>query len=388
MSGMGLSMQQLLLNWMLIGMLLLPAGQVGLIQAVIGIPGVALILLGGVRADHSDPRNFLIIVYLVAPVFPLFLIGMDQLGYFTVWAVTLWGLGISFVQAYSAPAQQAILNRVTGRDVQKGVTAATIFAYVVQVVALALAGQMDRLGITPVLFAQGLSLALAAWAMTRISQVASTAIAVRAGAWQDFVDGLRATYRDKVILHVLIINFVSSIFNAGSFFTVFPFVVKRIYAGDALLLSVLMVIFFLGAALSNVVLLRFMPLRRPGRLYLLVQLTRTIVLFMIYVQGDLWLMVLATFGWGLNMGITSNLARAIVQESAQPAYLGRILSVFTVGLVGSAPIGAIILGWLIETVGTLNALWPAMMLSVLLFFYGIWRTDVWRYESGAQQSSN
>ena len=41
-------------------------------------------------------------------------------------------------------------------------------------------------------------------------------------------------------------------------------------------------------------------------------------------------------------------------------------------MVGSAPLGAIVLGWLIEATGTLNALIPAMVLSAILFVYGAW----------------
>ena len=81
------------------------------------------------------------------------------------------------------------------------------------------------------------------------------------------------------------------------------------------------------------------------------------------------------------MGVTSNLARAIVQEAAQPEFRGRGLSVFSVGMVETPLIGAIVLGWLIETVGVLNALLAAMALSLLLFGYGIRYTDVWRYQS-------
>ncbi len=382
-SGMGLAMQQLLLSWILIGILLLPADQVGLIQALIGIPGVFLMLMGGAIADRADPRNFLIGIYLVAPVFPLFLVAMDIAGWFAVWSVIVWGFGISVVQSYSMPPQQAILNRISGAAVQQGVTAATAAGFVVQVVGLGLAGQIDQLGVVPVLVGQGVVIALAAWAMTRVAPVTAPPPVHRESALKGIWEGLKATYRSKVIFNVLVINFASSIFNAGSFMTVFPFVVKRIYDGDAFTLSWLMMIFFGGAALSNAIQLRFMPFVRPGRLFLAMQLTRIIVLFLIYVRGDLWLLVLATFGWGLNMGVTTNLARTIVQESAEPAFRGRILSVFSVGMVGSAPIGAIVLGWMIETFGTLNALWPAMILSALLFLYGVFFTGVWRYQSQA-----
>ncbi len=81
------------------------------------------------------------------------------------------------------------------------------------------------------------------------------------------------------------------------------------------------------------------------------------------------------------MGVTTNLARAIVQESAPNEYLGRIMSVFSIGMGGSAPIGAIVLGWMIERFGTLNALIPAMALSLILFLYGAFMSPVWGYRS-------
>ena len=81
------------------------------------------------------------------------------------------------------------------------------------------------------------------------------------------------------------------------------------------------------------------------------------------------------------MGITTNLAIAIVQESAQETYRGRILSAFSLGMLGSAPIGAILLGWLMEEYGTSNALVPSMFVSFLLFLYGARYTSVWRYQS-------
>ena len=66
--------------------------------------------------------------------------------------------------------------------------------------------------------------------------------------------------------------------------------------------------------------------------------------------------MLATIGWGVNMGFTSTLSRTITQESADPEYRGRIMGILTLGTMGSAPIGAIVLGYIIESVGTLDAL--------------------------------
>ncbi len=75
-SGVAFAMQQLLLSWILIGILELPATQVGMIQALAGIPGIFLMLLGGASADGRDPRALLIQVYSIAPIMPLLLIAI------------------------------------------------------------------------------------------------------------------------------------------------------------------------------------------------------------------------------------------------------------------------------------------------------------------------
>ena len=60
---------------------------------------------------------------------------------------------------------------------------------------------------------------------------------------------------------------------------------------------------------------------------------------------------------------------------------GADLSVYSLGLIGSAPIGAIVLGNIIEIFGTLEALIPAMLVSVVLFIYGVFFSPVWSYLS-------
>ena len=92
-SGMALAMQQLLVSWILIGILLLPADQVGFIQALIGVPGILVMLIGGASADRVDARWLLIKVYLFAPILPLYLVFVEQTSSLSVLTVTLFWLG-------------------------------------------------------------------------------------------------------------------------------------------------------------------------------------------------------------------------------------------------------------------------------------------------------
>ena len=380
-SGMAFAMQYLLISWLLIGVLLLPADQVGLLQALIGIPGIFLMLWGGASADRTDPRTLLIRVYALSPVLPLFLLAVDQVNAVSVWTVTLWGVGMSVVLSFSMPAQQAILNRVSGSELQRGVSASTAVGFLVQIVGLTVAGQMDRIGLSNVLLVQAVCLAVGAIAIRRISSAPPAQSGPRTSAWKSVIAGFKATLDNKVVFEILSINFASSIFNAGAFMTVFPFIMKRVYDGDAALLAIMMAVFFAGAAASNLLMFKLMPFKKPGQLFLIMQLSRILILALLWIEPSWWLLVVAIVGWGVNMGFTTTLARTIVQESAAAEFRGRILSVFTLGMMGSAPIGAIVLGLVIEAFGTLNALLPAMGVSLVLFVWGVFATGIWGYRS-------
>ena len=379
-SGIAFAMQQLLLSWTLIGILEVPASQVGLIQAAAGIPGIFVMLLGGVRADDTDPRTLLIRVYLFAPVLPLFLIIVVQLQQLSIQAVLLWALGMSFCVSYSSPAQQTILNRIASSSVQKAVSAATAVGFLVQIFGLGIAGTIDKFGLSPALAFQATCVGLGAFAVRRLHPQPPV-IQKTESPFKNLADGFREIYKQRDIMQTLIINFTSSVFNAGAFMTVFPFIVKEIYGGNAFLLSFLMVIFYAGATISNLLMIRVMPLVRPGRIFLIMQLSRMVILGLIWFQPVFWVFALACVGWGLNMGVTMTLARTIVQESATAEYRARIMSVYSLGLLGSAPIGALILGSLIDSLGILNALIPAISISIGLFMYGIIFTNVYNYRS-------
>lgn len=379
-SGIALAMQQLLLAWILIGILELPASEVGIVQAVVGIPGIILILVGGAKADGMDPRSLLIKVYALAPLLPLFLIIVLDIYRINIWNVLPWALGMSFVISYTSPAQQALLNRVARGGVQRSVSAATAIGFIVQILGLAVAGTLEVIGLIPVLLIQLVCFGFAAIMVSRISPIVAR-LTTSESTISQLRAGIEAIATNKVIAQTLSINFISSIFNAGSFMTVFPFIVRRIYEGDAFLLSMMMVIFYCGATASSLVMMRFMPLERPGRIFLFMQLSRMFILGIMWLQPAIWVFAIAAILWGANMGVTLTLARTIVQESAIEEFRGRVMSVFTLGLLGSAPIGAIVLGSMIEAFGTLNALLPAMLLSLGLFLYGVFFSRVYHYKS-------
>ena len=376
-------MQQLLLSWLLVGILMLPADQVGIIQALIGLPGIALMLWGGASADRTDGRTVLIKVYAIAWLFPLALFGMTEVNFLNIWTVGLFGFAMSTAISFSSPAQQAILNRVVGSEVQRGVTAATAMGFLVQMLGLVLAGQMEIVGVADILILQSGSLVLGALTILKIAPIPAKKKSEERSTLDSMLEGFAAVHKNKTIFQTLIITFASGIFNAGAFMIALPFIVKRAYDGDAIGLATIMIVFYAGATISNIIQFRVMPLKKPGLWFLIMQFTRIFILYLVWIQPQWWILMVILFAWGLNMGVTTNLSRAIVQEASEPEFLARILSVYTLGIMGSMPIGALAIGFVIEAFGTMNAMVPAMFISAALCIYGFMFTGLWKYISPA-----
>ena len=140
---------------------------------------------------------------------------------------------------------------------------------------------------------------------------------------------------------------------------------------------------FYGTLVANFGLLKFLPLVRPGRLYLILQLTRVIVLFILWLQPSVYVVMgLATY-WGFNMGITTTMSRLMVQETAPITHLARVMSIYNLAQAGAVPLGAVVLGYIIGQWGPLDALIPGMFASLIVFLWGFGLSRVWKYRSNA-----
>ena len=160
-----------------------------------------------------------------------------------------------------------------------------------------------------------------------------------------------------------------------------PFIITRVYGGDAILLANMTVIFYFGTLIATFGLLRFMPLLRPGRLYLIMQLSRIPALVLIWAEPPIWLIWVAVAYWGFNMGMTTTMSRLMVQEFSSAEYRARVMSIFTLGLMSAVPVGSLLLGFIIGQWGPLDALIPGMIASTLIFGFGFFKTGIWKYHS-------
>ena len=370
----GMSLQGILVPWMLLGMLDTTPAQYSLSRVLIELPPIVALFAGGLLADRSDARRLLMALSAVACLPPL-LVGQASIAFSTV---VCFGMAMSTLQALSDPARQAMLSRISRIDIQRTIVVATVVTSLVGIGGFAVGGQVKTLGLGPVLAIEAAFFAVGVATLQRLpAQPAHLAGPPR------LLAGFAALRRLPLVRNIIGLNFLSSLFNAGAYTVAMPFVATQTYGGDAAFLANMLIAFTIGSIGSNVLLLAVMPLLRPGRLFALLQLTRIAILVVLFLKPPVWLFFLLVFAWGLNMGVTSTLVRTTVQELAPAPVRAQVLAILLFSFMLGAPLSAALLGQIVEATDPLTALLPGIPVSLAIFLAGAFGSGLWSYRSAS-----
>lgn len=380
----------------------------GLANMALSAPSVVFLLLGGVIAEKADGRRLLILLHLAASIPALglaYAVGQGQLSYPLM---ILYGLTIGTVGAFMMPARDSIVNEVVDRrmrigsgvTLQLGVTLATMAQFLAQIAGLILAGYADKatrmpdwLGgfkIGPVmserlLLYQGIVLfagAVFALLLAKGRQVRTGRSGVKA-AFADIADGFDAVKADGKLWGMTILMFGVGVFVIGAFLVVLPIINRDVYGFGSDGIRDMFVTFWLGAFVSSVVLSIFKRIKRQGRLLLVAQLLGSLTILAMLWKIPHAAFLGIVFCWGIAAGISIAMSRSIVQDAAPKEKLARVLSIYQLGFMAGAPMGAALMGALVDWFGPHKiAIVPAGGMALLIFWMAL-RTPIWNMKGSA-----
>ncbi len=379
--------------------------ELGLANMALSAPSVVFLLIGGVIAERADGKRLLILLHLLAAVPALGLaaaIWQDRLNYPLM---IIYGLTIGTVGAFMMPARDAIINEVVARRVrlgsavtlQLGVTLATMAQFVSQIIGLILAGYADKItrmpawlggfGIGPIpsedlLAVQACILALGAFFalfLARGRKVETGRSGIGA-AFGDIAEGFAAVRADARLWAMTALMFGVGIFVIGSFLVVLPIINRDLYGLDSDGIRDMFVTFWLGAFASSLVLSVFRRIQRQGALLLSAQALGALSMLLMLARPPHWIFLSIVFVWGLAAGISIAMSRSIVQDAAPKNQLARVLSIYQLGFMAGAPLGAALMGFLTDLFPDEPqrvAIVPASGMALLIIWM-IARTPIWK----------
>lgn len=355
--------------------------RLGLAQAALTAPMLFLLPLTGVVAERVDRRKLMFGFHILATISAAVLAALlfnDQLGY---WVLVIYALVVGSAGAFVMPARDSAANPVTrvaqrmGRKdltLQKAVILASLVQFAAQTAGMGVGFLAGLFGPGPLFVAQAGGLLLGAIAAMMMPRLA-TSKPTEASWIKSLGEGLSAVLRSSVLLPMtLIMMAVGCLIVGGGFFVIVPVLVQDGYGGGYGLLSILLVTFWVGAFLANVLLAKLGAVEKPGQVLMLAQGVTVIALAALALPLPLWALFALVFVWGLGGGVAITLSRAVVQENAPRDMVARVMSVYALGLFGGMPLGAFVMGYVVADLGpNLSALIPAGGLLVVLIIIAL-----------------
>lgn len=352
----GWGVQQVMFPWLVVSVLQASATTTGITQMSVLLSNLALLLVGGAVADRIEPRRLLVALHL-STVLPIgLLLAAVVGGWLSLPVLLACGVMIGATAAFNVPARDSLLRQVAGGEVGQTVTRVTLVQFSSQLVGMAIAGSGRWIGTAAVLLAQLVALTGGALFARGLPERRPRMTAPGEGlSLSEMTAGIRIVWGSELRPVLLLVTGVG-LFFMGCYHVVFPLLVRDLYDGTVLQLSLLMGMFPLGTILGSLVLLRLGGIRRKGR-----------ALAMALVGGGLFLMigglglpypglVLTTFGWGLCGAVFMNMSRTLFQERAPEDARARVLAANQLGFLGAAPLGSLLAGYAVATFGSSNAL--------------------------------
>jgi MFS family permease len=404
-------LQMVLFPYLITNKLGLGGAELGVANLALSAPSVVFLLIGGVVAERASVKSLLMILHVFAalPAFGLaFALATGNLSYPIMIA---YGLALGTVGAFMMPARDSMLNEVverrsrvgSGVTLQQGVAFATLAQFAAQITGLVLGGYADKMtqmpswlggfGVGPIaswqlLTLQGVVVVLGAiltFMLARGRKVKTGRSGLTA-AFGDIGEGFKVVAANPKLWAMTVLMFGVGIFVIGAFLVVLPIINRDVYglSGDGI--RDMFVTFWLGAFVSSVALSLFRNIKRQGRLLLTAQLLGSLAILPMMTSIPHAGFLVIVFVWGLSGGVSIAMSRSIVQDAAPKDQLARVLSIYQLGFMAGAPLGAFIMGFLVDAFGPYKiAIVPAAGMTLLILWMVI-RTPIWNLKNEAHKA--
>jgi MFS family permease len=346
----GTWMQELGQQW-LVYVLTGSALNLGIVTAFQFLPVLLFSLLGGVLVDRVPKRQVIIFTQSASLLLALVLGLLTWAGVVQLWHVYLLAFLLGTVNAFDMPARQAFVVEMVGRDDLMNAIAlnASIFqgsrvfgpaigAYIIQFVGIAGCFFLNSLSFVAVLI--GLLL-MRLPPLERVTQA-------RRNTFSQIGEGLRYIRGDRrVLLVFLLVSFIS-VFAIPSYTTLMPVVADQVLHVGVTGLGTLTSFLAIGA-LTAAVSLAYTSTPEQRRFFMIGGAATGSTLLLLFSFSRSFPLSLALLvGVGFCMVANNATGNTIIQSFVPDHLRGRLMSVWSLVLVGLAPFGSFFTGWLAE----------------------------------------
>jgi MFS family permease len=348
----GTWMQQVALSW-LVYRLTESATLLGIVGFASQIPILVLGPIGGVINDRYSCHRVAVWTQCAALTQALLLAVLTLTGSIQPLHIIVLGTALGIVYAFDMPARQALVHQlVDSEDLANAVALNSSMINAARIVGPALAGLVVANfgeGICFVINAASYVATIAALLMMKLAEPSRRAAAATS-IGRSLIEGYRYTLATAPIRDLLILLAVVGVMGMP-YMTLMPVFAAQVHGSGADTLGIMFGAVGLGALIGALFLAQRKGIVGLGRVIVTATLVFGTCLVCFTVAGSYWLSLLLLVGVGCGWMIVIAGSNTALQTLADNEKRGTVMSLFSMMLVGMAPLGSLLAGWAADRVG-------------------------------------
>ena len=344
--------------------------------------------LGGLAADRRPRRRIIVICQTLSAVQALLLGALTVWGRVEVWQVLALATALGCINAFDMPARQSFVIDMAGRDdLLNAISLNSSIFNAARVVGPGLAGLLVyRLGEGPCFLINGASfvpvlLSLAAMQLPPF---------VRPGEespWEHLLEGFRYAYRTLHIRYLLLL-LAAATFAGAPALTLLPFFADQILGRGSRGLGVLLAAMGVGALTGTMALAGRGTSKGLSRVALLGAGGTGAALILLSVSRHYPVSIAIMVGLGFSTLRQLAATNTLIQTLIPDQFRGRIMSMYTMTVVGLGPFSSLLSGAVAERYGAPVTVAAGGLLSLFAALIFWMRLDRFRRSARGERSGS
>ena len=343
---------------------------VGLVSLAIAVPMLVLGLFGGVAADRFVKRNVLLFtqgLQLIAAVINAVLVltvGIE------IWQLALVSVLTGTGMAFNMPARQSYIAQIVPRErVMSAIALHMASINLGRIVGPALAGVLiavPLIGIGGTFIIIALLFLVVFVNLLRISNPGPPEEQARMSPLRAIADGLNYAKRTPVVVILLSLAFIP-MFLGNPYQHLMPVFAKDVFGVGSVGLGVLMAASGVGALIGSLTIASLSGMERRGVLQMTLGMIFGGSLAIFAVSSNFIVALIFILLVGASSAGYQALNNTLVAHTADPAYRGRVMSLFHL-TNGVGPLAILPIGFLTDAFGAPVVIATGGVMLLLLIF--------------------
>jgi MFS family permease len=324
----------------------------GLVGFASAIPTLIVSPWAGVIVDRVSRRGLLMMTQTGSMLLAFVLAALTFTGVVKEWHIIVLAALLGIVNAFDAPARQAIVPEMVGKgDLPNAIALNSMMFNSARVLGPAMAGLL-------------LAIIGAAWCFT-LNGISFLAVIVGLwlmkmpphrpapnpeSPWRQLVSGVKYTAHNREMSALILLSLVFSVFGI-SYSTLLPAFVEKVLHQGAMAYGWVTAASGVGAVSGAFLLATRFGDGRRGKLLVLTNIAFPLLLIAFSFVSYFPLSLALSFGLGIGFMMQFTNLNTLLQTRVADGFRGRVMALYTLTFFGLAPFGNLLIGFLGEKLG-------------------------------------